>query len=136
MATIKFSQIPSWVRNAKQNANYIVRGAIEDTVDDMTNGAAGVSKGGTVQQGKVPVADSELINSFRFGIGDRGTSPQNAVANVVAGFDLGDIATAEFSAPHGPAKEYGGNGQPGWFFRQNAVAKFPGHVLSNARKFR
>jgi len=123
MAKYSFANLGKWSDKVQRNADLVFAGAAEDTMGAMTEGAAGVSRGGTVQRGKVPVADGELINSY-----DQDKQ--------FFGLKIGDTITGTFSAPHAPVKNYGGNGQPGWFFRENAVEQFPAFVAANARKFR
>ncbi|WP_425070646.1 hypothetical protein [Sagittula sp. S175] len=134
MATFKLTgaTLKGWTDRQLRNADLIAAGAATDTCNDMRQGAAGVSKGGSVQQGKVPVADGELIGSY-----GETMSPE--------AFRMGDTMTAGFSAPHGPRKNYGFSGtdaagrtynEPGWHFREQAVSNWPGNVAKNAAKFK
>ena len=64
MARYSFANLGQWSQRVQRNADLVFAGAAEDTFGVMTETAAGVSRGGSVQRGKVPVADGELIGSF------------------------------------------------------------------------
>lgn len=128
------ADIRKWTEKQKRNASFIVRGAAQDVIGEMSRPAPGVSRGGSVSKGHVPVDTSELINSLSAGIG-MGIGSADW-AGVVSGMKVGDVVTAAFTAKHAPMLNYGVNGRPGWFFVDHAIAQWPAIVAANAAKFR
>lgn len=136
MAMSFSASVRGWTEKAKRNATYVVRGSVQDVGELMTRRAAGVTDGGTVRPGFVPVVTGELINSQQVGI-NGGVIATGAVdySAVVAGMDLGDRIEAVFTAEHARPKEYGHGSQPGWFFVRGAVQQWPVIVAQNAAQF-
>lgn len=142
MAGTFAADVRQWSAKAKQNAEFVIRGSVQDVGELMTRRAAGTTDGGSLQQGYVPVVTGELINSQEVGIngGVIATGDVDYSA-AVAGMDLGDSIQAVFTAGHARPKEYGfttstGKSVPGWFFVRGAVQQWATVVEMNAAQFR
>lgn len=133
------ASVRGWTEQAKQNAELVVRGSVQDVGELMTRRQASVKDtGGTFQVGFVPVDTGELINSQRLSI-NGGVIGRGDVsyAALVAGMDLGDTFQAVFTAEHARPQEYGVTGKfSGRFFVRNAVQQWPTIVKQNALQFR
>lgn len=139
MARTFSADVSAWTERAKRNADLILAASVQDLGTAMTQTSAGTSRGGTVTPGNVPVDDSELINSHQVDInGGRVSAGETAYAGTLTGLKLGDTVEGVFTAPHGPAKEYGfttskGTQVPGWFFVRGAVQQWSAIVERNAK---
>jgi hypothetical protein len=129
--------IENWSEKAKRNMDLILRQAVQDVTEEMTR--RDPSSPSTPGSGKVPVDDSELINSQSSGIG--GGHSKAAFSATASGVKAGDVYTAVFTAPHAPFMEYGTtdeNGNSinggGRFFVRNAARQWVSFVDRAAAK--
>lgn len=116
-----------------QGLKYIASEAIQDVVEGMQTPARGISKGGTLQVGKIPVAEAELINSLST---DGGAPSADSYTVAIAGFEIGDAMTFSYTAPHAFVKEVGKGGMAGWHFMGVNARKFPAFVEARAKEVR
>ena len=114
-----------------QNLKYVASESIQDVMEGMQTPARGISKGGTLQVGKIPVAESELINSLTSNGGAEGADSYTVA---IAGYDLGDVMSFAYTAPHALVKEVGSATQQGWHFMGFNARKFPEHVAKRAKE--
>ena len=104
---------------------------INRVVEGMQTPARGVSKGGTLQVGKIPVAEAELINSLST---NGGAPSADSYGVEIAGFELGDTMTFAYTAPHAYVKEVGTANMEGWHFMGTNARKFPQHIADIVRE--
>ncbi|MEP5730821.1 MAG: hypothetical protein ABJL67_15795 [Sulfitobacter sp.] len=109
---------------------YVAAESIQDVMEAAQTPQLGISKGATsFVEGKIPVAESELINSLT----SDGTEGAESYSVAIAGFEIGDTMEFAWTAPHAMRMEVGFTGtdslgrkfdQPGRHF-----------VGANARRF-
>lgn len=106
---------------------------INRVVEGMQTPARGISKGGTLQVGKIPVAEAELINSLAT---NGGAPSEDSFVTAIAGFEIGDVMSFSYTAPYAMAKEAGTSKMAGWHFMGTNARKFPQHIedIVRARK--
>jgi hypothetical protein len=132
MAQTFTASVRGWSQKALNNAELVLRGSVQDTGELMTRRAQGVSDGGALIPGRVPVVSGELVNSQQVGINGSVIGRGDvSYAAVVSGLELGDVIEAGFTAPYARKVEY-----YGWFFVRNAVQQWPVIVEQNAAQFR
>ena len=137
--TTATAAVQNWSKKALRNAELVARQAIQETATQMTTRQPGVKEtGGTFEIGKVPVDESELINSQVSRInGGEASAGQVSYAAIVAGLDLGDTMEVVFTAEHARPMEYGfttrsGTQVPGRFFVREALQNWPETVAAVA----
>jgi hypothetical protein len=130
-----------------QNMKYVATEAIQDVVEGMLTPQRGVSKGGSgFVEGKIPVAEKDLINSLVSGAnGSFGPESPTSYVAVIAGMDLGDVLRFGFTADHALRMELGFTGtdslgrkynQAGRHFVGKNAARFPQFVARRAGEVR
>lgn len=124
---------------AKEDLRYVAKQAIQDVLEGAQTTQRGITQGAeSFEVGKIPVGlTSDLVNSLSI---DGSTGPQ-AYVTAVAGMELGDVLTFEWTAPYAMAIEYGwttskGTLVPGRFFVGANAAKFPQFVEARAAEVR
>lgn len=124
---------------AKEDLRYVATQAIQDVLEGAQTTQRGITQGAeSFEVGKIPVGlTSDLVNSLSI---DGSTGPQ-AYVTAIAGMELGDVLTFEWTAPYAMAIEYGwttskGTLVPGRFFVGTNAAKFPQFVEARAAEVR
>lgn len=128
--------------NILEDAREVASESIQDVMEAMQTSATGISKGGTLEVGKIPVAEKELIGSLSSNGG-----PESADSYVLAisGYELGDTMSFAYGADHAMRKELGFKGkdglgrefdQEGWHFMGTAARRFPEFVEKRAKEVR
>ena len=125
------AQLEAFEKLTVQNLKYVASESIQDVMEGMQTPARGISKGGTLQVGKIPVAESELINSLTSNGGAEGADSYTVA---IAGYDLGDVMSFAYTAPHALVKEVGSATQQGWHFMGFNARKFPEHVAKHVKE--
>lgn len=136
------ADIRKWSQKAIRNAEVVVRDAAATTGELMSVRQASIKETGFFEVGKVPVDESELINSqvvsINGGIVATGDPGYQAV---LAGFEVGDTIEAAFTADHARPTEFGytarnGTLVPGRFFVREAIQQWSATVAASAAKFK
>lgn len=125
MALTFTAQLEAFQNTTLKNMRADAAEGINRVVEGMQTPAQGVSKGGSVQVGKIPVAEAELINSLS---SNNGPESADSYAVVIAGFELGDSMSFSYTAPHAFAKEVGTSRGAGWHFMGTNARLFPKHI--------
>jgi hypothetical protein len=97
------AQVEGFRTNTLKNLRYVAINAIQDVVEAAQTPQPGVKKtGGTFIVGRIPVGDtSALIKSLSTGInGSAGSKGQTSYIAVLAGLDVGDVITFEWTMPY------------------------------------
>lgn len=126
----------------KKQIRAVVVGALSDLLEATMTSARGVSAGGTLIEGHIPVVSSDLINSLVSGSGSGGAQGADSYSVAIAGMTLGDYLTFAWGMAYARRIEYGFTGtdaagrtfqQPGWHFVGHNVARFPAMWEANKR---
>jgi hypothetical protein len=143
MVTKSFSaQLDDIADLTLRDMRYVASESIQDVAEQMQTPQRGVTKGGTFEVGKIPVAESDLINSLSV---DGGAEGEDAYVLALAGYELGDNMTFAYSAEHALPMETGftielaDGGEvnvPGRHFMGKAAARFPEFVKARAAEVR
>ena len=136
------------LRRFKQLTEERLRKIVQDSVQDVLEGAQttakGVTAGGTIQPGKIPVVSGDLVNSLVSSVagGSAATGPASYTV-AVAGYKLGDFMQFGWTMEYALRVEYGFTGQdalgrtydqPGWQFVGLNASRWPQIVADNVRK--
>lgn len=127
-----------------QKMKAVAINSVQDVLGGAQTTARGVSVGGTLIEGRIPVASGDLVNSLSSSVGAVGTGSKGSASYVVAlaGYELGDIMRFEWTMEYALRIELGYVGtdsagrtfnQPGWHFVGYNAAQFSEHVDKNAR---
>lgn len=115
----------------------IVRNSVQDVLQGAQTTARGVSVGGTLQPGKIPVASGDLVNSLVSSVASGGESV-GAASYVVAisGYEIGAPMRFAWTMDYAIHVEMGFKSFPGWHFLGLNAARWPDYVEANARLVR
>ncbi|MEO1948482.1 hypothetical protein [Thioclava sp.] len=123
---------------------YVVAEAVQDVMEAAMTPQLGVTKGGTMVEGKIPVAEGDLIASLRSYNGSSLSGEGEAsYTAAVAGFELGDVMTFEWTSEYALRMEYGFVGeddlgrtynQPGRHYVGANIKKFPDLIAKHAKE--
>lgn len=109
MAPKRFSADLAKFRDlTKRNMRYVMRTSIEDVLEAaQTPQPKADIRGGPPERGKIPVDNSDLINSLTV---DGASGPAVYVA-AIAGMEPGDVRQFAWTAPHAMRIEMGFSGE-------------------------
>lgn len=125
------AQLKDIERLTVKNLRYVAAEAIQDVVEAAQTPQTGVTKGASgFVEGKIPVAEAELINSLT----SNGTEGKDSYAVAIAGFDLGDTLTFAWTAPHAMALEVGTSRIAGRHFVGANAKRFEEFVAKRAKE--
>lgn len=126
-----------------RNMRYVAAESIQDVAEAMQTPQRGITKGASgFVEGKIPVAESDLINSLSV---DGGAEGEDSYTVAIAGYELGDNMTFAYSAEHARRMELGYTGtdelgrtynQPGRFFMTKAAERFEEFVKKRVAEVR
>jgi len=128
MAKSFTAQLADFERMTVKNMRHVASESIQDVMEGAMTPARGISKGGTYEAGKIPVAEAELINLLT----SDGVEGADSYTVAIAGFQIGDVMEFAWTAPHAMAKEVGTGTQQGWHFVGINARKFPEFVKKRA----
>lgn len=136
------AQVREFATLTKRNMRYVATESIQDVLEAAQTPQLGITKGATsFVEGKIPVADADLINSLVVG-GNRG---QDAYVTAIAGYELGDNMEFAWNIEYALRIEMGFTGtdelgreynQPGRHFVGANAARFPEFVETHVREVR
>ena len=115
----------------------VARDSVQDVMEGAMTAARGVSVGGTLIQGRIPVATGVLINSLSTEVKGRGTSLGDTSYTIaLANYQLGDVLTFAWNTKYAIHVEMGFKNFPGWHFVGRNAARWPEIVAHNVRLHR
>lgn len=136
------AQLEDFEKLTVQNLKYIASEAIQDVLEAAQTPQRGITKGATsFVEGKIPVAESDLINSLT----TNGTEGPTSYTVAISGYEVGDSMEFAWTAPHALRMEAGFSGtdslgrtyeQPGRHFVSKNARRFPEFVEKRAKEVR
>ena len=130
----------------KKNMRATFVDAAIDVLADAQTSARGITAGGVLIEGRIPVVSKGLISSLTSGLnGAGGMAGAESYSLALAGLEIGDTAHFEWTMEYAARIEYGFSGtdslgrtynQPGWQFVGLNAAKWPEKVAARARQIR
>lgn len=129
---------------AKQSRKVVVD-SLYDVLEGAQTSAKGVTAGGTIKEGRIPVVSGDLINSLAVQVNGslRGTGA-GSYAVAIDGMNIGDYLRFGWTVEYSMRVENGFTGtdetgrtfnQSGWHFVSANAAKWPDIVRRNAEKY-
>ncbi|MBQ0802992.1 MAG: hypothetical protein KBT76_14770 [Sulfitobacter litoralis] len=125
-----------------QDLKYIASESIQDVMEAAQTPQTGVTKGASgFVEGKIPVAEKELINSLT----SDGVKGADSYAVAIAGYELGDVMSFAWTADHAlpmetgfsiELKDGGRKEVPGRHFVGKNARRFPEFVEKRAKEVR
>jgi ribosomal protein S12 methylthiotransferase accessory factor YcaO len=144
MARTFTADLRQFKKLAKERMEQIVRDSVQDVLEGAQTTARGVTVGGTLQPGKIPVVSADLVNSLVSSVaGGGGAKGAASYAVAVAGYELGQMMQFGWTMEYALRVEYGFTGQdnlgrtynqPGWQFVGRNASRWPEIVADNVRK--
>lgn len=128
------AQLQDFEDLTERNLRYIAVNAISDVMEAAQTPQRGITKGATgFVEGKIPVAEAELINSLT----SEGIKGEASYGVALAGFEVGDYMRFAWTAPHAMPMEVGfrtknGRTVPGRHFVGKNAARFSEFVQKYA----
>lgn len=98
--------------------------------------ARGVTVGGNLMPGRMPVASSALVTSLTFVIADALYRGEFAYDIAMAKYKIGDPIRAYWDQPYSRYIEHGDENFAGWHYVGANAPEWPDIVYANARRFR
>ncbi|MGB0854235.1 MAG: hypothetical protein ACPGSI_13160 [Pikeienuella sp.] len=121
---------------------YVAAESIQDVMEAAQTPQLAMSKGATsFEEGKIPVAEAELINSLT----SEGATGADSYTVAIAGFEIGDSLEFAWTAPHARRIELGFTGtdelgrefdQPGRHYMGANARRFSEFVDQRAKEVR
>ena len=111
----------------------VAKDSVQDVLEGAQTTARGISVGGTLIPGRIPVASGDLVNSLRSEVGGAGTTGAASYITAIAGFELGEVMRFTWDQSYALAIELGFKTYPGAQFVGLNAAQFSSHVERNAR---
>lgn len=112
--------------------------SISDVMKAAMTSAQGITVGGALIEGRIPVVSGDLINSLV----SNGNAGAASYATVIAGMELGDVLNFVWNIEYAARAEFGFTGtdslgrsyqQAGWHFVGQNAARWPEFVAENVR---
>lgn len=139
------AQIRDLAKLTKQNMRYVATESIQDVLEAAQTPQLGITKGATsFVEGKIPVAEADLINSLVSGLnGSVGAPSATSYTVAIGSMQLGDMARFAWTAEHAMRMEHGFTGtdalgrsynQAGRHFVGANAAKFEEFVKARVRE--
>lgn len=125
-----FAQLKDIEALTKQNMLYVAVESIQDVVEGAQTPQLAISKGATsFVEGKIPVAEKELINSLT----SDGVEGKDSYSVALAGLEIGDVMRFAWTAPHAMRIEKGFTGTDSLGRTYDVAGRH--FVGANAKKF-
>lgn len=135
------AQVRDFAELSKRNMRYVATESIQDVVEAAQTPQRGITKGATsFVEGKIPVAEADLINSLSV---DGGATGKDSYVVAIAGYEIGDNYRFAWTAEHAMRMEQGFTGkdslgreynQAGRHFVGKNAARFPEFVEKHVRE--
>ena len=137
------AQIEDFAALTKKNLRYVAAESSQDVLEAAQTPQLAISKGASsFVEGKIPVAESTLINSLSV---DGGGEGDDSYVVAIAGFQIGDVMEFAWSARYALRIEAGFTGtdslgrrynQPGRHFVGKNAERFSDFVAQHAAEVR
>jgi hypothetical protein len=112
----------------------VARDSVQDVMEGAMTTARGVSDGGTLIEGRIPVVSSVLVNSLRTEVqGGSATAGRDSYIVALANYKLGDVLSFQWTAEYAIHVEMGTSKFSGWHFVGRNAARWPEIVAHNVR---
>ncbi|WP_375553393.1 hypothetical protein [Roseovarius mucosus] len=117
---------------------FVASESVQDVMEGAQTPQQGITAGGSgFVEGKIPVAEAELINSLEVD----GASGKDAYVVAIAGMEIGGVQRFTWNAPHAMPMEVGftaenGTQVPGRFFVSRNAERFSEFVEKNVKRLR
>lgn len=143
MAGKSFSaQLADFEQMTLKNLRYVASESIQDVMEAAQTPQMGITKGASgFVEGKIPVAEKELINSLT----SEGVKGADSYAVAIAGYEVGDVMSFAWTAEHAlpmetgysiELKDGGRKEVPGRHFVSKNARRFPEFVEKRAKEVR
>lgn len=136
MTVYKFAQLGEWAEKQIRVMDAIVKQSTNDVIKQASKTATGVTRGGSVQKGYVPVDIGTLAASLQSTLyGSSSLTQGNGAYGLVVGsMRAGDVATFEWTAPYAKIVHNGSRGRSGWFWVDEAANDWQAIVARNVAR--
>lgn len=132
MTNYSWADLGEWARKVEKRKMLIVRQATEDVFALASRRATGVTRGGSIKEGHVPVDTGFLSNTAVSRLqGSTMLTGPSVYTLVAAGMSPGDVAEMGWTAEYARAVHY-----RGWLWVDNAAVKWPSIVREAIRRAR
>lgn len=135
------AQIDAWARKTEARMTHVLRQSAEDVIERASRAKPGVTRGGRVEKGVVPVDTGALAASLLSSLRGSTALSQSAgdYALVVGAMQAGDVASFVWTAPYARALHYGyttsrGTRVGGWLWVDDAAAQWQSIVAANVAR--
>lgn len=130
MAKSFTAQLEDFEQLTVRNLKYVASEAISDVLEAAQTPQRGITKGATsFVEGKIPVAESDLINSLT----TEGTEGAESYTVAIAGYEIGDSMEFAWTAPYSLRIEAGYTGTDSLGRKYDVPGRH--FVSANARRF-
>lgn len=127
------AQLADFEQMTLKNMRYVAAESIQDVMEAAQTPQRGIGQGATgFVEGKIPVDTSELINSLT----SEGVKGADSYTVAIAGYEVGDVMSFAWTAPHALAVEAGTSKMPGRHFVGKNARRFPEFVEKRAKEVR
>jgi hypothetical protein len=136
------AQLKDWTEKTEANIRKVAMASIQDVLEAAQTPQLAISKGATgFVEGKIPVAEAELINSLTV----EGSKGQTAYIVAIAGLEIGGVKRFQWTAPYAMRIEAGYKGtdslgrsynQEGRHFVGANAQRFSQFVAAREKEFR
>lgn len=127
------AQIEDFAKRTKRDMLYVATASIQDVMEGAMTPQLGVTKGASgFEEGKIPVAEADLINSLT----TNGIIGAESYVTVISGMKLGDTIRFAWTAEHALPMEVGTSTIEGRHYVGKNAAKFPQFVEQRLREVR
>lgn len=143
MAKSFTAQLDEIIDLTERNLRYVAAESIQDVVEAAQTPQLAMSKGAPgFVEGKIPVAEADLINSLSV---DGGAPDKDAYSVAIAGYQIGDNMRFAWTSEYAMRIEAGFTGEdslgrsynvPGRFFVGKNAARFPEFVKKRVAEVR
>lgn len=132
------ADVRAWTSLTRKQMRRVVVDALYDVLEGAQTSAKGITAGGTLKEGRIPVVSGDLINSLAVEInGTLGPKGASAYTVAIDGYNVGDYIRFGWTMEYAMRVENGFTGtdetgrtfnQSGWHFVLNNAAKWPKYV--------
>lgn len=127
------AQLADFEQMTVKNMRYVAAESIQDVMGAAQTPQKGIGQGATgFVEGKIPVDAAELINSLT----SEGVKGADSYTVAIAGYEVGDVMSFAWTAPHALAVEAGTSKMPGRHFVGVNARRFPAFVEKRAKEAR
>lgn len=140
-----YADVKKFAELTKLQIRRVVVDSLYDVLEGAQTSAKGITAGGTLKEGNIPVVSGDLINSLAVEInGSLGPRGQGSYAVAIANYNIGDYMRFGWTIEYAMRVENGFTGtdsegrtfnQSGWHFVSYNAAKWPRIVDGYVQKY-